>query len=323
MKDLQIKLFWIVGWCLWFLVACQPTNISQSNNATAESITPTQIVVFPTATAVETPTLTQTVTPEVIITSTSTPVPSQTLVPTATDTPSPLPPLSPDEALATVTMLYETNRDCLLPCWWGFTPGQTDWIAVKNFLSPFADAIFEPSEPPENPAWNVVEIHLPNTFYTTRVVIHNYLIDEGVMQAFEVMVSEPSSLFTPVSILNTYGIPEEIYLRSGQEETYYLLTFFYPQYNFWIRYYVDGGTNENGVISACFQEGFPRLTIWSPDRELSFTETYALFRREDNGEYQLPLDIATGMDVPTFYAMFSDPDVPICLETPTDIWPGY
>ncbi len=322
MKDLRFKLSWIIGWCLWVLIACQPTNISQSNSTT-ESITLPQEVSSPTSKVVETPMLTPTVTTEVIIPSTSMPISTQTSLPMATATISPLPPLSPEEVLATVTMLYETNLDCMLPCWWGFTPGQTDWLTAKKFLSPIADAIFEPSEPAENPNWNVVEIHLPNTFYKTRVMIHNYLIEEDIIQAFEVMVSEPSPLFTPVSILNIYGIPEEIYLRSGQGETYYLLTFFYPQFGFWITYYVDGGTNENGFINACFQEGFPQLTIWSPERELSYTETYALFRREGNGEYQLPLEVATGMDVSTFYETFSNPDVPICLETPTDIWPGF
>lgn len=189
-------------------------------------------------------------------------------------------------------------------------------------MFPMANAIYEPPEPPETFPWNV-EIHLPNTFYKTRDMIHNYLVEGNIIQAFEVMVSEPSPLFDPATILNTYGVPEEIYLRSGQGETYYLLTFFYPQFGFWITYYVDGGINENGFINACFQEGFPQLTIWSPERELSYTESYALFRREGNGEYQLPLEVATGMDVSTFYKTFSNPEIPICLETPTDIWPGY
>jgi hypothetical protein len=118
-------------------------------------------------------------------------------------------------------------------------------------------------------------------------------------------------------------MPEEIYLRTWQGGTGYLMTFFYPQFGFRIGYSVEGGTNENGVISACFQAGFVQLTIWSPERKLSFIETYALFRYEDAGDYQLPVDIAAGMDVPTFYEAFRNPDVPICLETPTDIWPGY
>jgi hypothetical protein len=321
MKDVTLKPLWIVGWCFWLLAACQSATISQST-ATADLTTRTRMVVSPTATIEEAPVLTPTILLEVTNTSTSTPIPTPTPSPSVTVTPSLLPTLPPDEALATVFMLFETNGGCLLPCWWGFTPGQTDWLTAKEFLSPFADAIYEPVEPPLNPTWSI-EIHLPSADYSTIGVIHNYLIEEDIIQAFEVHVSESTLLFTTASILNTYGLPEEIYLRSGQYETYILMTFFYPQSGFRITYQVDGGTNENGVISACFQEGFPNLTVWSLERELSFIETYALFRREANGEYQIPLNIAAGMETQTFYETFSDPDVPICLETPTDIWPGY
>jgi hypothetical protein len=170
-------------------------------------------------------------------------------------------------------------------------------------------------------------VKLPNTYYSGldagRSVGHSYRVKSGIIQAIDVFVSEPTSLFTPVSILNTYGMPEEIYLRTWQGGTGYWMTFFYPQSGFRILYIVPGGTNENGVISACSQEEFPYLTIWSPERELSFIETYALFGDEADSEYQIPLKAAAGMDVPTFYEMFRNPDVPICLETPTDIWPGY
>ena len=255
------------------------------------------------------------------------PTPTKEMTPTpapsVTVTPSPLPTLLPDEALATVFMLFETNRGCLLPCWWGFTPGQTDWLTAKQFLSPIAKVIYEPPESRRTLLWSV-EVHLPNTDYTNVPIIHNYLIEEDIIQAFEVWMQEPTSFFTPISVLNTYGIPEEIYLRSGQGDTGYLMTFFYPKFGFRIGYAIEEGTNENGNISACFQgDEFTGLTMWSPERELSFIETYTLFRREDAGDYQIPLDIATSMDVPTFYEMFRDPDVPICLETPTDIWPGY
>jgi hypothetical protein len=322
MINFSLKQLWILGWCLWILAACQPSSTSQSI-ATAEASFPTQTVDTPSSKVVDFPTLTPTATPDVIMTSISTSTP--TPAPTTTSTPSPLPPLSAAEALATVTMLYETNRECMLPCWWGFTPGQTDWIIAKEFLTPFADAIYEGIDPP-TPLWNV-EIYLPNTFYTDldagRSIIHNYSINEEKINAFEVRISEPSSLFTPMSILNTYGKPAEVYLRTWQGGTGYLLTFFYPQFGFRITYQVDGGTNENGIISACFQEGLPWLTIWTPDRELTFSETYELFHREDSGQYQLPLNIATGMDVPTFYETFSDSDVSICLETPTNLWPGF
>ncbi len=325
MKNYSLKLSLILSWCLWILTACQPSSISGSIT-TAETNIPVQTEVSNPSRVVEIPTLTPTTTPEEtkLLTSTSIPIATQTIDPTTITTASPQPQYSQGEALATLKMLYETNRDCLLPCWWGFMPGQTDWKTAEKFLSPIANAIYEPNEPPETLPWSV-EVHLPNTTSTTNTpMVHNYLIEQNILQAFEIWMSKPYSLFSPVSVLNTYGIPDEIYLRTGQSETGYRITFYYSQLGFRIRYRIEGGTNENGVISACYKdEEFVELTIWSQEKELSFIETYELFHREENGEYQLPLDVATGMDVPTFSETFSDPDVPICLETPTDIWPGY
>jgi hypothetical protein len=137
---------------------------------------------------------------------TATPLPAATVTPTtvpATATSSPSPTLSPDEALATVTTLYETNNDCLLPCWWGFTPGISVWTDVKAALLPLANEIHEREDDSAALVTHGV-VELPNTYYSGldagRSVGHAYLVKSGIIQAINVFVSEPTSLFTPVSI---------------------------------------------------------------------------------------------------------------------------
>lgn len=64
----------------------------------------------------------------------------------------------------------------------GFTPGQTDWMSAKEFLSPISDAIYEGIDSDKLVG---VEIHLPNTYYTGldagRSVIHNYRIRANLL----------------------------------------------------------------------------------------------------------------------------------------------
>ena len=111
----------------------------------------------PTKTATRTPSPTQPP-EETAIPPTSTPIPP-TQVPTATVAPTPLPTLPPDEAVAKVLSLLQDNRnpDCLLPCWWGATPGQTNWHDIEPLLRSVALKITE------SPKGASVKIPLPES----------------------------------------------------------------------------------------------------------------------------------------------------------------
>ena len=57
---------------------------------------------------------------------------------TETLTPTPagltVPTLPPSEAESRIISLLEDNGGCRFPCFWGFTPGQTDMVTVSTFL---------------------------------------------------------------------------------------------------------------------------------------------------------------------------------------------
>src|SRR5262245_28586986 len=82
--------------------------------------------------------LTHTPLPTSTPTFTSTPTPTQTPLPTWT----PRPTLPPAQAEALALDLLTHNADCRLPCWWGFTPGQTSWQVARSFLATFASNIY-------------------------------------------------------------------------------------------------------------------------------------------------------------------------------------
>jgi hypothetical protein len=123
------------------LVGCRVSDLT-GRTATQEIITSVQ----PTLSIGETSTNLTTSTHQQVLPPTSTimPTPSQTaqrtMTPTAflTWTPLPvLPTLSPDDAETMILNLIDNNGNCLLPCWWGITPGVTPWNQARQFLATF------------------------------------------------------------------------------------------------------------------------------------------------------------------------------------------
>ena len=60
-----------------------------------------------------------------------------TFTPTSVSTLTPLPTLSQRDAHDLIQALLQNNGGCRLPCWWGITPGQTDWNTARQFLDTF------------------------------------------------------------------------------------------------------------------------------------------------------------------------------------------
>ncbi len=92
---------------------------------------------------------------------TSTPTPtSSPMLPTATPSPTltPMPPtITPIPTLAAsarptlVREMLKTNGGCELPCWWGITPGQTDWLAMLGQCESYGDCDFDMPESTQLP----------------------------------------------------------------------------------------------------------------------------------------------------------------------------
>ncbi|MCL4264533.1 MAG: hypothetical protein KJ069_15020 [Anaerolineae bacterium] len=263
-----------------------------------------------------------------------TPLGDSIKTPTAlpTETPGILPTLSPDEAKSLVLELTQGDQDCLLPCFWGIMPGETEWQNAEAFLSTFAyrvsygaaEGTF--SDAPVGDsfiAW--MSLFLPEMSSTP--FSYAFDVQDGIVTMVDAAIL-PVSNNTLSTILNEYGQPTEIWLLTANapmdDVLGFSLTLYYAQHHFILEYNNWDGEIIDGKVRGCLSgEESLRLVTWSPEEELTFAETVeGLHRPRRPIIYDLPLEEATGMSVDAFYETFKNSTEPICLETPTELWPG-
>lgn len=261
--------------------------------------------------------------------------------PTPTVAPSPTiaPTLTADQEQALVLELLQTNAGCRLPCWWGFTPGQTTWPTAYAF---FASVGKMPAESRGPKMLNyTVTFHIPQHDVQVRQI---YIVSGNLIEAIEVEIrtvrnyetvygderfAEDLQRYLLPQLLTTYGQPTEVLLRtfrSVPEGSFipFNLLLFYPQQGILVRYY--GPTERKGEhIRICPQRTEIALRLWLPNKQIMTFEDIARL-----GILRLPLEEvsdfrsleeATGMNLETFYETFKSPNNQLCLETPASMWP--
>lgn len=199
------------------LVSCSVSNINQSEDDSATVATATVLneAIFPS------PTITS-----VGIEETNTAIPmlpteTATLQPTAaedkpTGTPTPVANATFDVAYSELTVelatqnlidLLATNRDCMLPCWWGIRLGETDVNEIESTFVPLGFDWYRDFEELDD-----------NTPYKASIYIAS---EEGFVQSIQVRggageeTYDRNEAWRPYAIpqvLAQYGVPEEIYV---------------------------------------------------------------------------------------------------------------
>lgn len=297
--------------------------------------------------------------------STSTPLPKTTSITTRlTETPSPsisptpMPTLTQGGKDALVLDLLMTNGGCQLPCWWGFTPGETEWAQAEPFLETFADSINTAGSPTSQSIDIYISISADEE---SNLLRHFYTVENGVIELMDVKIPENIPDYQLSNVLNNYGKPSLIFLRSGNQVWFDSLPFsvklFYPQLNLLISYSGGDATVENDTVHICLKDTSIGLAVWSPEKDLSYTGTgedtlpldplqydlppvetteitvtslqklhymraAAATLRMRPSQYELPLDEATEMTITSFYETFRNPENEACLETPAELWPN-
>ena len=252
------------------------------------------------------------------------PSPTRTFGP---PTATPAPTLCPDEEQALVLDLLQDNAGCRLPCWWGFTPGETTWQTAQAFFaslgkSPAAD------HDPRGTVNYTVSLRVPEWIDQEGHIQQDYVVRDGII---EVIITDPgdSQSYTLPQVLAAYGQPTAIWIRTfsavadrddGVVPFFVLLH--YQQEGFLIRY-VGFTHKEDGQIPICPQQAGGVLWLWSPKREMTLTDIANIgvggFPTDEVSDYR-SLEEATGMSVEEFYQTFMQPDNQTCLETPVDMW---
>jgi hypothetical protein len=324
---------------LLILIGC--AVISPAPTPSSESLSDVSTVVASRTSVSQTPLpTTQTATPGMAFTSTST---STARPVTATSTPQPQP-------IATVTSmaistppgseierqvlwLYETNNGCQLPCWWGITPGQTEWSVAEEFFQRFDEDIYE-TFLTSGLVYYGVSIPLPKEVFFVDHAELGVLVRDGIVEGFETNVSigdtPPRYLgqYTISTFLTKYGGPTEVWLSAyssppgggaGSEGVLpFSVVVFYPEQGI-VASYSNNGVRQGDFVQGCPQENpVSYLVLMPPDINQTFKQA-AGASSAFNREY-LSLEEATGMDVATFYETFKNPDNTTCLETSANLW---
>lgn len=326
-------------WLPLLIVSCQPTTSDANETVIATKIISNeQATALPDATTITqndlvAPTLTPTSALIPSPTSSPTPQPSLTPLPTETILLTPWPTLPPDEAAEKVLSLLVDNQnpDCLLPCWWGATPGQTQWQDVESFLKSFAEV--DDSSLGASLGASVTlplpeSIAAPNSgdyyvFYGWHEsgIIHGIAIDSMNIAGYD-----------PKTMMTLYGVPDEVWLKTMEAPREGILPFqlilVYQEQGISFRYYVDA-IRTGETITACFEPGAveverpdlfpagPRIYLWEPGQHKTIDEIANIPL-----EVYFPLEEKTDLTPQTLYEKFTNPNELPCIDTPADLWLG-
>lgn len=282
-------------------------------------------------------------TPLAISLTTVTPFLTFTLSPTPTWTPSPT--LSRQDALALVKNLLENNGGCRLPCWWGITPGVTEWNQARHFLETFAIEIKGYEQTIIKP---VIDIELGKERTATDGVpvqqvdyFITYEITNGVRAEIYVFVENRivrsaemggrGMNFRLHQLLTDYGPPDEVFIQTHRYTSDggpppFIFVLYYAQKHFSADFRLNGEFVEDKIV-ACPQLIDPRIWVDASDMVWTLDSLFDYVfgpptpgRPRTQGEQVLTLKDATGMDMETFTNIFKNPDNQKCLETPADLW---
>ena len=234
-------------------------------------------------------------------------------IPTLTVTPEPV--LNPAELLL-------SNGDCRLPCWWGIVPGETNWASAEALLAPSSVGI----APYERAEYTYYTAYLINPEQPSE---HTINVDLAVWDDTVQLISalgETGSELTPSVVMGTYGIPDEVWLKTSSDSREGYLDFavvlVYLQQGF-LTFYGSQGTLNGEDVVGCIpnQAGSLRLLAWDPKLGLSFTEAMTIGMSTTRTAYFVDLEAATGVALQEFYNDFGPEGSEVCLRTPRQLWP--
>ena len=248
---------------------------------------------------------------------------------------TPLPTYLPDDRREIVMNLYE-NPTCELPCWWGITPGKTEWRDAWQFLVRFAanqapyDTHFFESE--NLPGYQFFQVfldvpELPDQEYYATL---NHLVffmqqSSSIVEYIDVNTGNVGS-YTISKILATYGPPQQVYVHARPhqrlESNSVSLYLYYPDRGFMSVHFttVDQDVWKKKEFTACFQK-YTRLLLWTEGQHLdsSIVRGLGLSDVLDSGQdpYQSIEDVSK-MNTKDFFQAFIDSSEQVCIRLITE-----
>jgi hypothetical protein len=283
------------------------------------SSTPTPIVAPTTQAQLHTTVPTRSLT--LTQTSSATRAPSTTTTPTWT----PLPTLEPNAAQAKVTQLLEDNGGCRLPCWWGIIPDETYWDTAQHFQAAFAASIEQGASGfATEGGVTFFEAHYEVTYPISGDTFggrNSYTVRDGVIVFIHVGRSEAQLIFPLRQLLDSYGRPTEVLLKTytNAPEAYlpFRIAVSYPEQGI-LAYYEYPALEVGDKMQGCPDATGPELWLWAPAKK---TVPRSVIEPPDTNNPLRALDEVTDIDIEDFYQTFKAPNAKGCIETPARYWP--
>ena len=241
---------------------------------------------------------------------------------------TPLPTLTEQQSMEMVNDLLANNAGCQLPCWWGITPGETQWTDAVHFFNSFARVNLEfESSRLENGVW------YPYARYKVQYNITSPLsggliigTENGIVSWIDVDISTSHFGFQLHQILAKYGKPDLVSIWTMEDAPFrplpFVLVLYYQDLNTLAVYYFDAALKNDVLISCPSSNSDSRLYLQPVEEILESDEirSMALGAPPPYGEPpQLrPVDEVTKMDIEAFWMRFQDANA--CIETPANLW---
>jgi len=244
-----------------------------------------------------------------------------------------LPTLDPEDARALLMELEHTNKGCMLPCWWGITPGETTWEEARQFFATFA--ILEPgSTGTITIAGQTYPVHSYHVAYQDAGNVRDaatFYVREGVITEVSVGMDSTAQAFGIRELLRAHGVPKEVWINtfsaagpSSRPEGFlpFRILVLYRDRGFMAFYDFEGHISE-GTVVGCPEGVAPRIYSWSQDEASLWTdERVQLVSLGPDSSELKGLEQVSSWNVDDFYAAFTSGSEGACIETPSEKWSG-
>jgi hypothetical protein len=327
------------------LAACQPDMVNSPVSVTTAvaglqvtgEAVPATATDEPIGTPPPTSAVTPTNTPSASPTATIPPLPTATNVPT----PTPKPTLTSGESRAIIDDWFR-EPPCLLPCWWNFIPGQSNWIEVNQQLDYLAlgggtqryrnrDGTFEQVR--------YTRIDYPEHIHSGHS-LGFYFDPDDVLHIITQQIRGIGTEYFPLSLfLKQYGQPEEIVMsatfgtQTGAAVFRFVLGYWEQGFAVLYEDIVPGETavHWTTVGRGCFQQTpwenitpYNELLLWDAEKTpYRWNDMHRLMFSVQRGVPYLPLETVTGISAAQFYETYVNTDEAACVETAITLWdPG-
>jgi len=264
--------------------------------------------------------------------------PQRTMTPFVYPTITLVPALPVIEAEAKVIELLHNNGGCRFPCFWGFTPSESNVQVAHSVLHSFLniapdDFIFD-----EMGGGVGFVIQRESLQYSPHIIVEGdrdtqstvirYMrLDFSAYQEVEnvygyadvfdsPLYTQYFQYYTLPYLLSNYGKPTNVYINFENDVGFheYYLFLDYTESG-WVAMLKMPLIQEGDLLISCPTQAFTRLWLWSPDdtetaKEYGFVGSSMLKSIEE----------ATSLSLDEFYQQYKDPINTKCLQTPADIY---